>query len=314
MSSFTYLIITVLIYFIWKSKFKKKKHPPEIDSNIGFNETFFPTRESRSVITIHRGNTDNFKSIYDLLCNMITINYMDLERELTKLFLINRVEIKEINNFIKTHKEEYSAKIEKLKEINNWVKLGEKDRLSIMDEFRAIAIKEFNEELDNGSYILFEEINDGYDNVKAIFLEYNFLSIFYYMNLKGKIGKVVRCYNDDFRRKWYEKINDVGLALRGKQISNEELLYSLTLKELNKILGNPEKPYRRKQIAIEAISSEFNIDEIVDKNIPTREYFKLLPFPDRFRNIDVGKIEQTIKYNIQYARILVDIYIEKLQI
>ena len=68
--------------------------------------------------------------------------------------------------------------------------------------------------------------------------EYGFKNIQTYLSYADKLDKVRVMSADSYARPIFEKLSELGLSKRGNEIPNDEILLTLTLKDLNQIAIN----------------------------------------------------------------------------
>jgi hypothetical protein len=231
------------------------------------------------------------------------------EDKLVGFFASHNLMIKEIEEYKNKYKGQYLAKIEELKNNSTeWNIIGEKDREDLLIEFRQIAIKGIYERANCELEVLFEcepkdiTIDDDLIN------EYGFENIQTYLKYTDNLDKIRVISNDNYSRPRFEKLVEIGLAKRGNEVSKEEILSTLTLKELNTIAGNPEKEYKRKNQAIQYILTLEDLDQKIGKQVSLREIFKLNPLPAKYNSLDLKAVSATWSYHSQEVRLLIDTY------
>ena len=106
----------------------------------------------------------------------------------------------------------------------------------------------------------------------------------------------------------FEKLSESGLAKRGNEIPNDEILLTLTLKELNEIADNPKKQYYRKKQAVEFILEQGNSEELIGNKISLRELFKLNPLPEKYNSINLNELSQTWRYHEEEVKLLTETF------
>lgn len=229
--------------------------------------------------------------------------------KLVGIFAAHNLMIKEIEEYKNKYKGQYLSKIEELKNSSSeWNVLGEKDREDLLIEFRQVAIKGIYERANCDLEVLFEfepkDITLDDDLIK----EYGFENIQTYLSYADNLDKIRVIPNDNYSRPRFEKLVELGLAKRGNELSKEEILSTLTLKELNAIANNPDKEYKRKNQAIEYILTLEDLEQKIGKQISLRELFKLNPLPPKYNSLNLHEISTTWSYHAQEVRLLMDTY------
>lgn len=227
--------------------------------------------------------------------------------QIVALFAEFNLKVKEVETYKKKYGKIYFAKLEELK--NNsmeWKNSGEKDKSDLMDGFRQIALKEIYEQTNSDSITLFEKEPKDITIDDELIKEYGFDSMETYFRFAYTLEKVRVLPSDNYNRPRFEKLVEIGLAIRGNAIPMEEILTTLSLKDLNEIAKNSEKEYKRKNQAVEYIVSQPNIEERIGSKITFRELFKLKPLPPKYASINVQEIIDTWAYTNEVVTLLVE--------
>ena len=231
------------------------------------------------------------------------------DEKLAALFAEHNVKIKEIEEYKNKYKKVYSNKIEELKKASSeWSSLGEKDKEDLMIDFRKLALNEIYERAYCNLEILFENEPKDVSFDDELIKEYGFKNMQIYIKHADKLDKVRTVSNDNYARSTFEKLVELNLAVRGANIPKDDILSTLTLKELNLIAQTPDKEFKRKNQAIEYISSLSNVDEQIGKHISLRELFQLKPLPEKYKAIDIKAIADTWNYHFEEANLLLDTF------
>jgi len=259
-------------------------------------------------LTVTNADLNKAQEIRDLLDNEEISDYLK-DDKLVEIFASHNLIIKEIEEYKKKYREQYLTKVEELKNTSSeWKMLGEKDREDLLFEFRQIAINSLYERANCELEVIFEcepkDITLDDDLIK----EYGFENIKTYLNYVENLDKIRVIPNDNYSRPRFEKLADIGLAKRGNELSKEEVLSTLTLKELNVIANNPEKEYKRKNQAIEYILTFDDLEKKIGNKISLRELFKLNPLPSKYSNLSLQEISKTWRYHSEEVRLLMDTY------
>lgn len=187
--------------------------------------------------------------------------------------------------------------------------MGEKDKQDLLSSFKKIAI----ESLDVRPYCdleaLFEcePIDATIDD--ALIDKYGFDNIKLYFRYATNINKVRIVPSDSYDRPGFEKLVDLDLAKRGKDIPLPDILDALKLKELNELVQDLDvKPFTRKSKAIEFLLTLPDIQQRLNNIVAFRELFQLKPLPKEFENLDVSKISENWKYTSQITFLIVQTY------
>ena len=229
--------------------------------------------------------------------------------QIVALFAEFNLKVKEVEAYKKKYGKVYFDKLEELK--NNspeWKSAGEKDKEDMLEDFRQIAIKGIYEQTNCDVVSLFEKEPKDITIDDELIKEYGFDRVETYFRFADNLDKIRVLPNDNYNRPRFEKLNEAGLAIRGSSIPIEEILSTLSLKDLNDIAKNPEKEYKRKNQAIEYLLAIPNIEEKIGSKISLRELFKLKPLPDKYASINFKEITDTWSYTNEVVSLLMDTY------
>lgn len=238
-----------------------------------------------------------------------SIYFGEKRSKLIRLFAEYNIKIKEIEDYKSKYQKIYFDNLNKLKQTSEeWKLSGEKDKEDLLIEFRKLSLEKlpFHPGCDLETLFEFEPADITLDNV--LIKEYGFDNMQTYLNYYRDIGKIHIIPADDYYRPSFEKLINLNLAERCTNLDYKEIIMTMTLKELNLIADNPEKIYKRKNQAVEYISTLPNLDEILSKHISYRELFKILPLPDKYNDIDIKAISNIWNYHSQEASILINTY------
>jgi hypothetical protein len=230
--------------------------------------------------------------------------------KLLAMYATYNIKIKEIEEYKAKYKSQYFAKIEELKNsFGNWQNLGELDKEDLLCEFREKAVNVIYERADCELDVLFEYEAKDTTLADEFVIEYGFENIQTYINYGGHTGKVRSVPNDAYSRQMFENLAELGLAIRGSNLSIEEILLTLTLKELNDFAANPDKVFRRKNQAVEYIINNVDIDKKIGNFVSLRGLFKLNPLPEKYASLDFHAISDTWEYYTQEINLLTRTYL-----
>ena len=225
---------------------------------------------------------------------------------LIALFAEHNIQVKEIELYKKEYKEAYLSKIENLKRNSSeWLLLGEKDKEDLLIEFRQAGIASLYERADCDLEILFEYEPEDITIDDQLIKDYGFENIQIYLRYADNLDKVRVIPNDSYSRSAFESLAESGLAKRGTSLSKEDVLLTMTLKELN-ILSEGE--FYRKKKAIDHILTLDNLDQKIGKHVSLRELFKLQPLPNKYDSLNLMSIARTWKYHANEVELLISTY------
>lgn len=232
-------------------------------------------------------------------------NTWNKENDLLPLFTAHNIKCQEIEDYISKYKPQYIEFIEKAKESSSEYKeASEMDKLDIENELKVEAVNSLYERAACELDILFEgsEIPETIDD--ELIKEYGFETISKYIGLSYYKDKIVT----HWERKEFEDLLKADLALSGNEIPNEELLFSQTLKILNKIAEKEENHFKRKQKAVDYLTENPKLLDNIGKHVSTRSMFKIKPLPEKFKDIDLEKLSASWAYVKEYITLLTDTF------
>jgi hypothetical protein len=94
------------------------------------------------------------------------------------------------------------------------------------------------------------------------------------------------------------------LAIRGRDIPTEKILTTLKMDQMREIASKCDvKIPRKKEGAAKTLSDIEGISEYLDENVSFRELFQLTPLPEEFKDVEIEKVGEFIKY----CRIIADL-------
>lgn len=237
-------------------------------------------------------------------------SYDNVKREkIAAIFAEHNLRVKEIEEYKKKYEKVYRTKIEHLKQASEeWKNASELDKKDILQDFRRLSIGEVYEQADCNMATLFVKEPRDITIDDELIKEYGFENINVYLRYADDLQKVRVIPNDNYNRKSFETLVDVGLAIRGASIPKELILWTLKLKELNEIANNPSKIFKRKNQAVEYILQFPDLDKLLGTKISFRELFKLNPLPERYSQIDLEELSDSWNYTYEVVDVLVDTY------
>ena len=259
-------------------------------------------------LTLVNADKDTAQEVRDILDNEEINDYQKSDK-LIAVFAGKNIRVNEIEEYKERYRKIYLLKLEELKEKSpEWSSLGDKDKEDLLINFRKIAIDEIYEKADCDLEVLFESEPQDITLDDDLINDYGFENIQTYLNYASNLDKIRVIPNGSYSRPMFEKLAEYGLAVRGHELKKEEILSTLTLKELNVIANYPEKEYKRKKQAIEYILTIDDLDSTIGKYVALRELFKLNPLPSKYSYIDLQDILSTWDYHAQEVRLLMDTY------
>lgn len=105
----------------------------------------------------------------------------------------------------------------------------------------------------------------------------------------------------------FEKLVELGLAVRGADIPANDILEGLTLKKLSG-LAPGARVFTRKAQAICFLGSLRDIHQRLGNIMALRSAFQLRPLPGEFSGIDTGRVLSSWRYAAETARLIKDTF------
>ncbi|WP_417612238.1 hypothetical protein [Owenweeksia hongkongensis] len=253
-------------------------------------------------LTLYNANQKEIKKAIQILKDD---NIWNKEKDLLPLFTAHNIKCKEIEDYISEYKPQYHKFIEQAKASSDEYKsASEMDRLDIENEFKEEAINNLYERAACEIDILFEgsEIPETIDD--ELIQEYGFETISKYIGFSYRKDKII----SNWERKEFEDLLKADLAISGSDLPNEEVLFSQTLKTLNKIAEKEEGHFKRKQKAVDHLKENPKLLDNIGKHVSTRSMFKIKSLPEQFKGIDLEKLSASWAYVKEYITLLTDTF------
>lgn len=281
------------------------KYPPVKSLN---DSEWILNPSSSFKLTLKNCNQSIAEEIRSMLDNDELYGYNKIGK-LVGLFSKHNVLVKEVEAYKSKYKPIYFSKINELKGgSDEWKNAYEADKVDLMDEFREIALESLYERPNVDLVSLFENEPKDITLDDELINEYGFENCQTYLKYSDKPDKIRVFPKDHYERPKFEELEKLNLAERGYNLPKEEILLTLTLKELNSIAKHPEKEFRRKQQAVEYILTKPNIEELIGKNISLREIFRLKPLPQKYSNVNLEEISSAWNYTNVIVQLLETTY------
>ncbi len=229
------------------------------------------------------------------------------------IFLIaqHNIECVELEDFISRLRSEVSEYMEKRKQDSEeWEQSSEKDKADLTREFQTAALKNLSTRPSNDGaleVLIFGVPGDvtADDQLLELFSGHKDIYRFYVTNL-GRGSKANKVPADDYYRKYWESLVELGLANRGKDIPVESLLDGLRMKDINEYFSDRlEKKLTRKAKAVEFAAAQPDVIDILSKHISFREMFQI----SEPKDIEISAIRACYEYASAYAEVIRDTYV-----
>lgn len=216
------------------------------------------------------------------------------------------VQCKELDAWIMEAKPKVEAGVERLIATSSeWTQSSDLDKEDLLADMRHVAVSELKvrpADLDVTWTLLFDEPHDLTvdDALLARFKEtpetYQLL-----LRVISVGSKVQTAQAGDYRRKAFDELYEKGFMLRGKEIALEDILTSMTMKQMQDIAGaDAPKKFTRKAHAVELLKELPDIWQRLEKVMSFRELFQIKPIA----GVDVDELAKAHAYSSAVARVV----------
>lgn len=325
------IIIVLIIYYSISSK--KKKQEYEIPIEVTFKAST-RSRDSDSERTVDTGKVKkvsetsycvNPKSPLPLtLSGLSNAEAKEIKKlldgeaqwqrnisDITFLFAQNNIECIELEEFINKIRNEASRYIEERKNSSEeWKHSSEKDKDDLTVEFQSASLERLTTKPSNDwslKTLIFSAPGDitSDDELLGVFSGKRGIYRFYVSNL-GRSNKANQVAADDYNRKQWETLVDLGLAKRGKDIPIKVLLEGLRMKDINEYFSDRlDKKLSRKAKAVEFALSQADVLDVLSRHMSFREMFQIVE-PE---GLNISSIKECYEYAAAYSEIIRDTYV-----
>lgn len=229
--------------------------------------------------------------------------------DLALLIAQHNLRVKEVDAFITDYKPKFDALMAKLIATSSeWPSASAKDREDLRVEFEEKAFDSLGVWIGQADLATLLEgepssLNED-DELLRRFQGNSGLYSFYLATL-SRSSSVATVKADDYGRKHWEQLVEMGFARRGKEIPVPLILDGLRLKDINMLLtGAIPKPLGRKAKAIEVAVALPDIADRLSNHVSFREMFQVL----RPADIDVDGIVKSFAYATDVATVIQQTY------
>jgi len=230
---------------------------------------------------------------------------------ITFLLLKYNIKCPELEDFISKARTKVFSYVDELKKKSSeWEESSEKDKADLIEEFQSeafeqLATKPIKEH--EFSTLIFKSEKSIVVNEKLLkmFLKKPKLYHFYVSNI-GRFEKVIQIPPDNYYRKNWASLVELGLARRGKDIPIEMLIKRLKMKEINEYFADRlQKKFTKKTKAVEFAIIQPDAIDVLGEHISFRQIFQIL----KPKDIEVSEIELSYQYASAEAEIIRDTYV-----
>lgn len=232
-------------------------------------------------------------------------------RELTAFLLRTNARWVELEDYIERARGLYQRAIADQQHASTeWQTAGERDREDLRAEFQRAAIQTLDVRPFADLTVLLEDVPTDATLDDLLLQQYGFDALRLYLRYVRPRNPVRNVPADSRERGGFENLVKVGLARRGTDIPIQDILETCTLKEMNEMVSDPAlPPFRRKRVAIDHLVALPDSQARLGRQLAFRELFQLLPLPEQFAHIDVGKLAQTWRHTHEVADLMQRTYV-----
>lgn len=229
---------------------------------------------------------------------------------LFSLILRSNLRCKEIDAYIAEFRPIYLKTLADLQRLSSeWTTATEKDRKDLLLSFREQALTSLDIRPRCNLVTLFEDVLGDMKIDDALLDRFDYDALELYMRFAephGKLHVLSRKHSD---QAGFEKLVDLGLAVRGTDIPMPTLVDTLILKDLKAIVADLEPPaFTRKAQAVAYLFSLPDAMERVGRIGAFSDLFQLRPFPEEFAQVDLQQVASAWRYTREIASLIAETY------
>jgi hypothetical protein len=315
---FFFAFVLLMIYAGLKGAKKKKLlKQQELQITTSFAEvepSYSPIGENEWTITTPYKNTFTLyqapKETIDQLFGLLKSNSFGAWKERTvpieMLIHESDMRCREIDSFLLKAKQEIYVLIGRRTQKPDWDELSELDR---KDEIDGITNDYFNHIMEKPNcnvQTMYSSMDSKSDADEELIKFYGIETITPYMRCLSRSSSIQKIPASHYNRDDYELLVKKGLARKGKDIPIVDILPSLTLKEMNEIVATiTPKPFTRKPKAIEFLTEQPNLMDLLSHAISFNQLFQALPLDPKFAHIDLDEIALSWGYDTELASAII---------
>ncbi|MEW5770810.1 MAG: hypothetical protein AB1831_10675 [Pseudomonadota bacterium] len=218
----------------------------------------------------------------------------------------NNVQCKELQAWIMDSKPKIEAEVARLMASSkDWAEASDLDKEDLLVDMRHEALSTLQvrpADLEATWTLLFDEPrdlsvdDDLLEKFKATPETYQLL-----LRVIDSGYKVQVVPMTDYRRKAFDELYAKGFMLRGKEIALEDILMSMTMKQMQEIAGqDAPKKFTRKAQAVDFLKTLPDIWNRLEKTVAFRELFQIKPMTE----VDVDELAKAYAYAGAVARVV----------
>jgi hypothetical protein len=229
--------------------------------------------------------------------------------ELALLIAQNNLRIKEVDQFAAQYRSRFNSEVAaRIANSSEWQDASERDRADIRSEHEVQALASLGVSVgraDMACLLKGEPSAIAEDDVLIQRFSGDSSLYSFYLSAVSRSSSVALVKAEDYARKSWEQLVEIGLARRGKDIDREQILNGMRLKEINELLvGVAEKLPGRKAKSIEVALKLPDLEDRLSRHISFREMFQVLPAP----GIDMSSVKESFAYSMAVATVVQQTY------
>jgi len=199
--------------------------------------------------------------------------------QIAYLIAVSNARFKEVDEFLTDYRRFFDTKIDSaITASKDWVDASERDKTALMAEFRMQVKDEMPIYVEGVDELLSGRPTD-FTMDDALLKRFSGDAELYefYLSRLRRVDKAEVVKAEWSWWKSWEKLADMGLALRGRDIPRKAILETLKLADLNDLLRDSAlKPFRRRAQAMDAALAMPDLDARLSDKIAFREQFLIL--------------------------------------
>ena len=256
-------------------------------------------------LTLYNANKDKIDLFVDALNQSINQSPYNMIQNLIRILIVADIRCREIDAYVDEYQPKYEKFVkESIEKHPDWKDANERDRKDILKEVCQTALGMIYVRPDVELDHLFEYYPWDDPRPRKVLQKYPLNVISKYIRVRDERMEVKVIPADNTDRNIYEQMVELGLAIRGRDIPSEKILATLKIDQLREIASKFDvKIPRKKDEAAKKLSDIEGITEYLDKNVSFRELFQLAPLPEEFKDVEIKKVGEFIKY----CRIIADL-------
>lgn len=256
-------------------------------------------------LTLYNADKDKIDLFVDALNQSINQSPYNMIQNLIRILIVADIRCREIDVYVDEYRPKYEKCVEELiKKHPDWKDANEGDRKDILKEVRQTALGMIYVRPDVELDHLFEYYPWDDPLPRKVLQKYPLNVISKYIRVWDEKMEVEVIPADNADRNLYEQMVELGLAIRGRDIPTEKILTTLKMDQMREIASKCDvKIPRKKEEAAKTLSDIEGITEYLDENVSFRELFQLAPLPDEFKDVEIKKVGEFIKY----CRVIADL-------